>query len=131
MVVFSRLNDVVRSLGTPGSVTLERADGVTTNDEGGAVRSGITLRVLEPTVVHPISGRDLNRMPEGTRTREIIVVHVNEPLRTSVEHGVLADVLIHKPAFDAEPSRYIVNTVENWGHVSNSWRAFASREPTG
>jgi hypothetical protein len=129
MVVFSRLNGVVRSLGTPGSVTLERSNGVTTNDEGGAVRLPPTLRVLEPTVVHPISGRDRNLMPEGVRTREIIVVHVNEILRTSVEFGELADVLIHKPSSEVEPSRYIVNTVENWGHVSNSWRAFASREP--
>ena len=38
MAVFSRLNGVITSLGTPGSVTLERSNGVTTNDEGGAVR---------------------------------------------------------------------------------------------
>jgi len=129
--VFSRLNGVVSSLGTPGSVTLERANGVTTNDEGAAVRMAPTLRVLAPTVVHPISGRDRNLMPEGDRTRETIVTYATEPLRTSVEHGELADVLIHKPAADAVASRYIVNTTENWGHVSNHWRVFATREPTG
>ncbi len=131
MADFSRLKDSIRSLATPGSVTLERADGVDTNDEGGSVRMPPTLRVLPPNVVHPISGRDRNLMPEGDRTRETIVTYVTETLRTSVEFGHLADVLIHKPFGDAEPSRYIVNTVENWGHVSDHWRVFASREPAG
>ncbi len=131
MAVFSRLKDSIASLATPGSVTLERADGVDTNDEGGAVRSGVTLRVLSANVVHPISGRDRNLMPEGDRTRESIVTYVTEPLRTSVEFGHLADVLIHTPFGDASASRYIVNTVENWGHVSDHWRVFASREPAG
>ena len=131
MAVFSRLKDSIASLATPGSVTLERADGVDTNEEGGAVRSGITLRVLSANVVHPISGSDRNLMPEGDRTRESIATYVSEYLRTSREFGQLADVLIHKPKGAPETNRYIVNTVENWGHVSGHWRVFASREPTG
>lgn len=131
MVVLSRLADSIRSLATPGSVTLERANGATTNDEGGAVRLPPTVRVLPPNVVHPISGRDRTLLPEGVRTREAIVAHVTEPMRTSREFGELADVLIHKPKGEPEPNRYIVNTVENWGHVSGHWRAFATREPTG
>lgn len=131
MVVLSRLSGAIRSLATPGSVTLERVDGATTNDEGSSVPLPPTLRVLPPNVVHPISGSDRNLMPEGVRTRETIVTYATEPLRTSVEFGQLADVLIHKPAGDASSSRYIVNTVEDWGHVSGHWRVFASREPTG
>ncbi len=131
MPVFSRLNGVIRSLGTPLSVTLERSNGATTNDEGGAVRLPPTVRVLPPNVVHPISGRDRNLLPEGDRTRETIVTYVTEPLRTSREFGELADVLIHKPIGDPASNRYIVNTAENWGDVSGHWRVFASREPTG
>lgn len=131
MAVLSRLKDSIKSLATPGSVTLERANGVTTNDEGGAVRLPPTLRVLSPNVVHPISGSDRNLMPEGDRTRESIVTYVDEYLRTSREFGQLADVLVHTPKGAPAPNRYIVNTVENWGHVSDHWRVFASREPTG
>jgi hypothetical protein len=131
MTVFARLKDSITSLATPGSVTLERADSSGTNDEGGAVRSGITLRVLPPKVVHPISGSDRTLLPEGIRTRETIVTYVDEYMRTSREFGALADVLIHKPKGAPEANRYIVNTVENWGGVSDHWRAFASREPTG
>ena len=131
MAVFSRLKDSIAALATPGSVTLERSNGSTTNDEGGSVRLPPTLRVLPPNVVHPISGSDRNLMPEGTRTRETIVTYATEPLRTSREFGQLADVLIHKPSRESVANRYIVNTVENWGHVSDHWRVFASREPTG
>ena len=131
MAVLSRLSDSIRSLATPGSVTLERSDGADTNDEGSPVRSGVTLRILSANVVHPISGSDRNLLPEGTRTSETIVTYTTEPVRTSREFGNLADVLIHTPAGSTSSNRYIVNTVEDWGHVSNHWRVFASREPTG
>lgn len=131
MAVLSSLADVVRSLGTPGTVVLERANGVTTNDEGVAVRQPPTLRTLAPTVVHPISGKDKNILPEGIRNRETIVTYATEPLRTSTEFGELADVLIYRPLGQTEDQRYIVDTLEDWGHVSGHWRVFSTREPKG
>lgn len=128
MPTLSGLADVVGSLATPGTVVLERASGVTTNAEGGAVRAAPITKVMPPTVVHPISGRDRALLPEGIRNRETIVTYATERLRTSQEFGDLADVLIHRP-FDGNESRYVVTVAENWGHVSGHWRVFSSREP--
>lgn len=131
MAVLSSLAGVVTSLGTPGTVVLERSNGVTTNDEGEAVRKPPTLRTLAPTVVHPISGQDRNLLPEGIRNREMIITFATEPLRTSTEFGELADVLIHRPLGRTVDQRYIVQTTEDWGHVSGHWRVFSTREPKG
>ena len=130
MPVLDSLADVVRSLGTPGTVSLERTNTVGgTNQEGSYVDGSKSTRVMAPTVVHPISGRDRALMPEGVRTRETIVTYATEPLRTETEFGPLADVLLHRPLGDTEDSRYIVQTAENWGHVSGHWRVFSTREP--
>lgn len=130
MTVLTGLTDVVTRLGTPGTVFLERASGVSTNSEGVAVRAGPSVSMMAPTVVHPIAGRDRVLLPEGVRTDETIVTYAVEPLRTARENAELADVLIHRPLLESE-SRYIVQTVENWGHVSGHWRVFSTREPGG
>ena len=69
MVVLGSLRDVVRSLGTPTTVKLERSNGVTVSDEGTAVPKPPTIRQLGRRVVHPISGRDRQVLPEGIRIR--------------------------------------------------------------
>lgn len=129
MTVLTGLADVVTSLGTPGTVFLERASGGAPNTEGVFVRTGISTSMMAPTVVTPIAGRDRVLLPEGVRTDETIVTYAVEPLRTAREDAELADVLIHRPLLEAEDSRYIVQTVENWGHVSGHWRVFSTREP--
>lgn len=132
MPVLGGLADVVRSLGTPGTVTLERsisAGGA--NDEGVFVAGSKSKRVMSPTTVHPISGRDRILLPEGVRTRESIVTYATEPLRTATEFGPAADVLIHRPLGQTTDQRYIVQTTEDWGHASGHWRVFSTREPKG
>ena len=132
MPVLSTLADVVSSLGTPGAVALERTNASGgSNDEGTYVPGSKSTRQLSPTVVHPISGADRTLLPEGVRTRETIVTYATELLRTESEFGPLADVLIHRPLDAIEDQRYIVQTAENWGHVSGHWRVFSTRVPKG
>jgi hypothetical protein len=132
MAVLGTLSDVVRSLGTAGSVTLERMTSAGgSNSEGSYVPGSKSVRVLAPTVVHPISGSDRNLLPEGVRTRETIVTYATEPMRTAVEFGPAADVLLHKPLGEPETNRYIVQTAENWAYASGHWRVFSTREPKG
>jgi hypothetical protein len=132
MPTLGTLADVVSSLGTPGSVSLERTNSAgSSNDEGNYVPGSKSTRPLAPTVVHPISGSDRNILPEGVRMRESIVIYATEVLRTAVEFGEMADVLLHTPLGVLEPGRYIVQTSENWGYVSGHWRVFATREPRG
>ena len=131
MAVLGTLPDVVRSLGTAGSVTLERSTAGSTNSEGAFVPGSTSLRPMAPTVVHPISGADRSLLPEGVRTRETIVTYATEPMRTAVEFGPAADVLLHKPLGAISQNRYIVQTAEDWGYASGHWRVFSTREPTG
>lgn len=132
MPVLGGLADVVRSLGTPGTVTLERTNSAGgDNDEGVFVAGPKSKRILPPTIVHPISGRDRILLPEGVRTRETIVTYATEPLQTATEFGPAADVLIHKPKGQTTDQRYVVQTVEDWGHATGHWRVFSTREPKG
>jgi hypothetical protein len=132
MPTLSGLADVVRSLGTPGTVTLERTNSAGgSNVEGVWVTGSKSTRVMDPTIVHPISGRDRILLPEGVRTRETIVTYATEPLQTATEFGPAADVLIHRPLGQTTDQRYVVQTTEDWGHVSGHWRVFSTREPKG
>lgn len=132
MPVFSRLKGVITSLGTPETVSLERTNTAGgPNEEGSWVPGSKSTRPLAPTVVHPISGRDRNLLPEGVRTRETIVAYATEPLRTETDFKELADVLLYRAEGEPETNRYIVQTVENWGGVSGHWRVFSTREPRG
>ena len=132
MPVFSRLSGVIRRLGTPETVSLER-----TNTEGGSNDEGVwvagskSTRTLGSTVVHPISGRDRSLLPEGVRTRETIVTFATELLRTETDFKQLADVLLYRAEGEALTNRYIVQTVENWHGASGHWRVFSTREPGG
>ena len=125
----TRLASVIGRLSTPGTVYVERSSGVTVNDEGVAVRSSPSTFELAPTVLHPTSGRDRAVLPEGIRTSETVTLFSQSRLRTSKEAGDAADVVVHRP-LGGEETRYVVQVVENWGHVSGHWRVFASREPT-
>tara|TARA_Y100000310_G_scaffold208954_1_gene209554 strand:+ start:1831 stop:2229 length:399 start_codon:yes stop_codon:yes gene_type:complete len=130
--VFSRLKDVITSLGTPEAVSLERTNTAGgSNDEGVWMDGSKSVRPLAPTVVHPISGRDRNLLPEGVRTRETIVTFATEVLRTETDFKKLADVLLYRAEGEAETNRYVVQTVENWHGPSGHWRVFSTREPRG
>ena len=84
MAVLGTLPDVVRSLGTAGSVTLERSTAGSTNSEGAFVPGSTSLRPMAPTVVHPISGADRSLLPEGVRTRETLGTPENVPMRPTL-----------------------------------------------
>lgn len=131
-VLSSFADDVIRSLATPGVVSLERTNTTGgSNGEGSFVPGSKSTRVLPPTVVHPISGSQRVLLPEGVRNRETIVTYSTELLRTETEFGPEADVIIHRPFGSSEDERYIVQTAENWGHVSGHWRVFSTREAKG
>jgi hypothetical protein len=129
VVVLGTLRDVVRSLGTATTVTRERSNGVTTSDEGTAIPKPVSLKNLGRRVVHPISGRDRNLMPEGIRNRAMWVTYTDDYVRTSEEHGQEADVMIIKMPRETNAGRYVVETAENWFDANGCWRVFISREP--
>lgn len=81
-------------------------------------------------VVHPATGRDYDRLPEGLRTREIVIVFTNADLRCELE-GHFPDTLVYRPGNDAEPKRYICYQSEDWSRQScaRHVRVLAYREP--
>ena len=127
MPTLSTLADVVSSLATPGTVILERRDPATINSEGVAVLGDGLQTFILPTVIHPTSGHQRALLPEGVRTHRSIAIFSKERLRTVEDAGPAADVIIHKP-LDGTESRFVVQTAENWGHVSGHWRVFATEE---
>lgn len=133
MPILNHLRGVVTSLGIPGGIKFERRDGATIDSRGNHVRGPVTEFQACPAVVQPASGRDLLRLPEGDRSKEVILIHAHATLRTARESsGQEADVAI----FD-EPTptpagtlvgRYTVATAADWQQVGGFTRALAIKQ---
>ena len=127
MPTLSRLSGAIRSLGTSTPIYIERR-GTVANDEGGVTNVVESTITVTGAVVHPLSGRDRQLLPEGVRSREAISLFWTEPVRVAEEFGDMADVILYTP-FGGTQGRYVAQVSEDWGHVAGHWRVMASREP--
>lgn len=76
--------------------------------------------------VHPTSGKDIMLLPEGSRTKESIVVYTRQTLFT-LQTGQLnqADRIIW------QGSRYQAVSVEDWSRDGGFYRSLCTREGQG
>jgi hypothetical protein len=109
----------------PGGISLVRTsvatvDGYAENTEAAPV-------ALTGAPVHPATGRDLERLPEGLRAREAIWVY--SPVEVACEEaGMQPDILVYQPAGDAAAKRYVAYSCEDWRSQGGHWRVLATRE---
>ena len=102
------------------SFTVERVCG-TVSDKGRAAFQTETQAACG--VIQPATMRELERLAEGDRMRESIVVYAREPLSLGQRpEGPAADVIIWKD------QRYEVMSVESWPGYQ---RAIAALLPPG
>lgn len=112
---------LLSSRNNAGPITIQRATQPTQNAYGGfsdEVPSGV---VLDPCVVHTISGRDLEQVPEADRNKEIIAVYSTSRLYAA-DGGQAADVVPYKGR------DYRVIKVEDYDDHAGVWVAWAALE---
>lgn len=70
--------------------------------------------------IHPVSGRDIERLPEGTYAHETIVIYTAQELK-------VADGAQEADRVEYREEVYVVITVQRWDDVGGFWKAFAKR----
>lgn len=114
------LSDVVLALAT-GTYTVTRASGVGTYVDGVFVPAS-TSTVDVVAGVYPLTGRELQRLPEGLRTKELRQVFTVDPLLVSAPEQ-RPDVV------SIQGATWQVETVEDWEPAGNFYRNIVSKEP--
>jgi hypothetical protein len=118
----SRLAGTVGRLSTPGTLTATRRAAGTTDGRGRAVEGATSTFPLQGSV-QPVTGRDLLRLPEGLRTRELVAIISATELHTAnAAAGTVADVVAYQGA------SYEVQSVEDWSLLGGYWRVVAAKE---
>jgi len=126
MGVLEGLEEVIDCLDT-GEVTVERRSSAFYDADGNAVRGSVSEFPVAPAVVHVATGRDLLRLPEGDRTREVLLILTKLRLRTGQEAtGQEADTVIY--GSQDSVGRYVVRTSEDWIRASSHYKCLAVRE---
>ncbi len=126
MGVLEGLEEVVECLST-GSISIERRSGSSIDSDGNPIRGILLRRTIDPAVVHVASGRELLRLPEGDRVREVITVITQTRLRTAqAGGGKEADVVLYSSQPD-ELGRYVVRVSEDWDGASGHYSCLAVR----
>ena len=114
------LSDVVDQLAT-GIYSVTRS-GPTTFTKGR--RDAPTTSTLEVrAVVYPVSGRTLDRLPEGLRTHEAISIVTKTELKTAETGGEPDKISVNG-------GLYQVQAVDRWQPSGNFYRVLATRVPT-
>ena len=121
MPVLRPLNSVIECLST-GSITVTRRQGTGYDDNGRPVRGTDFDLVVDPAVVNPARGDELQQLPEGERVIETISVITKDQLFTATVDGDEAD----RVCYDGKTFKVVVS--ENWDKQSGHWRALAQRE---
>lgn len=111
------LTDVVNELAT-GLYAITRPGPTTYTNGRRNAPSSTTFEVRG--VVYPISGRALDRLPEGLRTHEAIALVTQTELRTASATGE-ADLVTYAG------TSYQVQAVDRWRPSGNFYRAVATR----
>lgn len=111
------LSDVIESLAT-GDYTVTRFAATTFTQGRRNAPASSTFEVR--AVVYPVSGRSLDRLPEGLRSHETIAV-VTETELKSLELTKEPDLVTYQGA------QYQVAVLERWKPSGNFYRAFCTR----
>jgi hypothetical protein len=131
--ILSNLCGVVDSFKLPGGIMVERKDsdidanGYPIEDTGGP-----TIFAVNPATVHTLQGKELLKLPEGDRTKEVIQVFTKVRLRTAYEGtDEMPDVVLYTPQGEGVEGRYVVKISEDWIAQSGHYRCICVREENG
>lgn len=112
------LSSVIASFAT-GTYTVTRR-GTQSADTNGRVTSNSGSSLSISAVVTPVSGRDLQRLPEGFRTQELRSIFTTTELKTT-DGSNEADVV------SIDGALWQVQSVVPWSVLGNYWQAIAMR----
>lgn len=130
MPILRRLGgNLIRRFRIPGGIEVERSQGTSEDDDGNLVEATPQNILIDHVAGHPVQGRELLRLAEGDRTREVYVFFTPCPLFTAdVASGKQADVVLFQGQGDTSKRRYVVRTSENWLLQAGHYRSFAVKE---
>lgn len=110
------LAGVVGLFALPAPITV-RTPEVEINDEGLPSTSSTATRSLT-AVVHPATGRDVDRVEPGRRTRAQIWMFTNGPVN-------VGDLVDYQRPNDPTISEWLVISSESWAAQSGHYRCLA------
>jgi len=129
MGLFDDLQDIVWDFAVPGGVDMETRTIQSRNALGEEVPAAVAISLIDPVVIHPIVGAELEKLVEGDRDREHIRVFSVQELQTArAGTSQAAGVLLWDPNSSGNASRYRVITSENHTANSGHWRSIAKKE---
>ncbi len=108
------MSDVVNALCDELALVVTRSAASTYT--GGRLDTPTTAALSISASVQPLTGRDLKRLPEGSRVSDALVLFTTTELKTSGA-GQSPDLI----AIGGES--YEVQNVEAWGNVGSFWKA--------
>jgi hypothetical protein len=112
--------DAIGSLGTGGHTIIRRTFGAL--DSAGRETPATTTSVAITASIQPMSGTDLERLPEGSLATDFIVVFSPSLLITAdTTTGRDADVIVYRG------EEYEVVSVEPWVEIGGYYRAIAQK----
>ena len=120
MPVLRPLNTVIQTLSTGPLKITRRVGGSFVN--GRAVRGTEVNITVDPAVVNPLRGDELQELPQGEGVLEGISILTKDQLVTAAVAGDEAD----RAEYDSKI--YKVLSAENWDKQSGHWRSVARRE---
>lgn len=119
-MTLARLSSTIGRLSGGQALTVSRR-GAGTLDHGRFTPATPTTFDIAASV-QPVSGRDLLRLPEGLRTRELVAVFTGGDLRTADEAaGLAADRFVYGGR------TYEVQTLEDWTQLGGYRKAIAAK----
>ena len=109
---------VVVEFAVPGGLTLSR-QGQATYAYGLSTRPSATTIALDPVALMPMSGRDMQLLPEGARVDEWVKMYCLDELRTAdVDGGNQAD------RFTYNGQTFEVKTAQPWNLLDTDARYY-------
>lgn len=101
----------------------------TTIEKGFPVETEAAPEVIE-AVIHPASGRMVQRLPQGLQCMGGVVVYTAAEVRCERDCDS-PDVIVYQPGKDSAPKRYVAYESQDWSAQSDARhvRVLAYAEP--
>lgn len=128
-MIFDDLANVVLDFSIPGGVSVERRTLVARNEKGELPEPQVSLVLINPVVIYPLVGAELEKRTEGDRDKEHLMVFAAQELRTArAGTNQAADVILFDPSGAGNFSRYRVIKAANHSLNSAHWECVAKKE---
>jgi len=116
----SDFSDLISSYAT-GTYTVSRISAGSSTYVAGRRQAGSTSTFSIPAVVVPLSGMDLQRLPEGFQSQQTIAIYTTVELKTAS-----SDTAQDADQLNYQGQQYQIENVEHW-ESGNFWKSIAQR----